>query len=368
VTGGRRSSPAGDRPPVGCDRLSRGENLYNHGITPSTVRSALSSIHDVARAAGVSVATVSRSFTSPDAVAEATRARVLAVAQELRYAPNRAARGLITGRTGNVGLIVPDLGNPYFHGVLQGAQARARLADYAVFVADGQESAAEEEALIDAMRKQVDGIVLGSSRLAPVRLAALDHSPTVVLVNRRVAGRPSVVVDSADGMRQAVSHLAQLGHRRCAYVSGPRRSWSDRQRRRGLRAAAAAHEIEVVALGPVPPQFESGLRIAEAVVRSEATAVLAYNDLVAVGILRRLAELRIAVPEELSVIGFDDIPLAAMVRPALTTVALPTLRAGEAAVEILLDGLSAAGPRRPAARTLPATLIRRATTAAPRAT
>jgi DNA-binding LacI/PurR family transcriptional regulator len=313
----------------------------------------------------VSVATVSRSFTSPASVAAGTRERVLAVAADLHYAPNRAARGLITGRTGNVGVIVPDLGNPYFHAVLKGAQARARQADYAVFVADGQESAAEEEALINAMSKQVDGIVLCSSRLAPARLAALEMTPTVVLLNRRVPGRPSVVVDSADGMKQAVAHLAELGHRRCAFISGPRRSWSNQQRQRGLRVAAARQGIDVVALGPVAPQFESGVQLADEVLRTGATAVLAYNDLVAVGILSRLAEAGVSVPDALSVVGFDDIPLAAMVTPPLTTVALPTAQAGEAAVELLLARLDGPGEQPPTARKLPATLVVRGSTGPP---
>ena len=326
------------------------------------------SIHDVAARAAVSVATVSRSFTAPDTVREATRQRVLLAAADLGYQPNRAARGLITGRTGNVGVIVPDLGNPYFHAVLKGAQTRAREADYSVFVADGQESAAEEEALIAAMSKQVDGIVLCSSRLAPARLAALPAAPTLVLLNRRVPGLPAVIVDSADGMRQAVAHLAELGHTRCAFVSGPRHSWSNQQRRRGLRAAARAAGCEVVTIGPVSPQFDSGVQSAEPVLRSGATAVLAYNDLVAVGILSRLAELGVSVPGQLSVIGFDDIALAAMVSPALTTVAAPTGRAGEAAVEILLGRLEPQTP--PAAtevRTLPATLVVRGSTTAPAA-
>jgi DNA-binding LacI/PurR family transcriptional regulator len=267
------------------------------------------------------VATVSRSFTVPDAVATTTRERVLAVAAELHYEPNRAARGLITGRTGNVGVIVPDLGNPYFHAVLKGAQARARRSDYAVFVADGQESATEEEALIHAMRKQVDGIVLCSSRLPTAKLAAVDNPPDVVLLNRRVPERASVVLDSADGMKQAVRHLAELGHRQCVFISGPRRSWSNQQRQHGLRAAARAHGIEFEILGPVAPQFQSGVERAEQVLNTGATAVLAYNDLVAVGVLSRLAELGVGVPEQLSVVGFDDIPLAAMVVPPLTTVA-----------------------------------------------
>lgn len=308
---------------------------------------------------------MSRSFTIPDSVATVTRERVLAVAAELHYEPNRAARGLITGRTGNVGVIVPDLGNPYFHAVLQGVQARARRADYAVFVADGQESATEEWALINAMRKQVDGLVLCSSRLPTSKLELLDNRPAVVLLNRRVPDRASVVVDSADGMKQAVRHLAELGHRRCVFVSGPRRSWSNQQRRQGLRSAAASHGLEYEIVGPVAPQFQSGVERAEHILDTGATAVLAYNDLVAVGILSRLAELGVGVPEQLSVVGFDDIPLAAMVIPPLTTVSIPTVQAGQAAVEVLLDRLGIGGGALPTARKLPATLIVRSTTGPP---
>jgi DNA-binding LacI/PurR family transcriptional regulator len=323
-------------------------------------------IHQVAARAGVSVATVSRSLTAPETVREDTRGRVLAAAAELGYEPNRAARGLITGRTGNVGVIVPDLGNPYFHAVLKGAQERAREADYAVFVADGQEDAAEEEALIRAMRKQVDGVVLCSSRLAPAALAALEPTPTVVLLNRRVPGRPSVVVDSAGGIRQALRHLAALGHRRCAFVAGPRRSWSNRERLRGLRGCARTLGLEIVTLGPLAPQFASGADVAERLLGTGATAVLAYNDVVAVGILSRLAALGVRVPDELSVVGFDDIPLAAMVTPPLTTVSAPTELAGRAAVQALLDRLEdGAGARQAEVQRLPTTLVVRGSTGPP---
>jgi DNA-binding LacI/PurR family transcriptional regulator len=318
-------------------------------------------IHDVAERAGVSVATVSRSYTAPHTVREVTRSRVLEVAATLGYRPNRAARGLITGVTGNIGVIVPDLGNPYFQGVLKGAQARAREADYAVFIADGQESAAEEETLIAAMSKQVDGIVLCSSRLAPATLAALEPAPAVVLLNRRVDGLSTVTVDSAGGIRQAIAHLGALGHERCAFLSGPRRSWSNQQRLRGLRGADA----EIVTIGPVAPQFEGGVDAAEQVLASAVTAVLAYNDLVAAGVMSRLAQLRVEVPSDVSVVGFDDIPLAAMLTPALTTVAAPTARAGAAAVDALLSRLDE--PDAPSTvRRLPATLVVRGSTAAPR--
>ena len=233
-----------------------------------------------------------------------------------------------------------------------------------MFVADGQESAAEEEALIGAMSKQVDGILLCSSRLDPETLAHLEPVPAVVLLNRRIEGLSTVTVDSAAGMRQAVAHLTALGHERCAFLSGPRRSWSNQQRLRGLRSAARTAGAEIVTIGPVAPQFQGGVEAAEQVLAAKVTAVLAYNDLVAAGVLSRLYQLGVHVPTELSVVGFDDIPLAAMLTPALTTVAAPTAQAGAAAVDALLSRLE--DPDAPATvQQLPATLAVRDTTAPP---
>jgi DNA-binding LacI/PurR family transcriptional regulator len=169
-------------------------------------------------------------------------------------------------------------------------------------------------------------------------------------------------------MRQALGHLTALGHTRCAFVSGPERSWSNQQRLRGLRAAAGAASADVVTIGPVAPQFEGGVQAADRVLASGATAVLAYNDLVAAGILSRLAQLGIDVPGRLSVVGFDDIPLAAMLTPALTTVAAPTAQAGAAAVDALLcrlEPVAPAGRPAPSDRRLPATLVVRGSTAPP---
>ena len=326
-------------------------------------------IHDVARRARVSVSTVSRAFTMPELVREATRTRVLAAASELGYRPNRAARGLITGRTGNLGVIVPDLGNPFFPAVLKGAQVRAREADYAVFLADTDENPRLEADLIRAMAKQVDGVVLCSSRLASGELAPLLGLTTLVLLNRRVPAVPAVVMDSADGMRQAVEQLAALGHRRVAFLSGPRNSWSNRERRRGLRAAARAGGVEVAELGPFAPRFEAGLQAADIALAAGVTAVLAFNDLMALGVLSRLADRGVAVPAEVSVVGFDDIPMAAMCAPPLTTVAMPMELSGRAAVELLLERLaeqaagSTANGRRQ--RVLSTQLIVRSSTAPP---
>src|SRR3954463_3228168 len=175
-------------------------------------------IKDVARAAGVSASTVTRALTLPELVHPATRDRVRQTAANLGYHPNRAARGLITGRTGNLGLLVPDLGNPFFPSVVKGVQARAHEADYAVFLADTDEDSAAEIGLVRKLSKQVDGILLCSPRMSDEELRTLAVDTPLVLLNRRLARVPSVIPEFADAMRQAVSHLAALGHRRIAYV------------------------------------------------------------------------------------------------------------------------------------------------------
>ena len=322
-------------------------------------------INQVAHRAGVSVSTVSRALAVPELVRASTRDRVLAVAEELGYQPNRAARGLVTGRTGNIGVVVPDVANPFFSAVLKGAHARAREAQQVVFLADAAEDPRVEAELVAAMGKQVDGIVLCSSRMSDEELERSAGTTPMVLVNRCRPGRPSVLLDAADGMRQAVEHLAALGHRRVVHLRGPELSWSAGERLRGLRAAAPACGVEVVELGPFPPTFEAGVPAADLVLASGATAVLAYNDLMALGVLNRLAVRGVVMPAEMSVVGFDGTQVSAMTTPALTTVATPTETAGRAAVELLLDLLAHPGQHSDVVRTLPSQLVVRSTTVPP---
>lgn len=293
-------------------------------------------IRDVARLAGVSPSTVSRALSMPGVVNPTTRARVQAAAETLGYAPNKAARGLITGRTGNIGLVVPDLANPFFPSVVKGVQARARAADVAVFLADSDEDAAAEAGLVRALAKQVDGLILCSPRATEDELIAVSQETTVVLVNRLVEGLPAVTFDNEGGMRQAVAHLVALGHRRIAWVGGPKTSWSSAHRVIGLYAAAHDHGVELIPVGHFAPHYDGGMAAADQVVATGATAVIAYNDLVAIGLLARLHARGISVPGDLSVVGIDDIAMSRMAHPALTTVRLPKQKAGRVAVEMLL--------------------------------
>ena len=318
-------------------------------------------IRDVAKAAGVSPSTVSRALSLPDMVDSVTRDRVVKVADHLGYRPNRAARGLTTGRTGNVGLILPDLANPFFPSIVKGIQQAANEADYQVFVADTDEDPSAELGLVRALAKQVDGVILCSPRMKPVELREAATYVPVVLVNRRAGTIPAVSVDNAGGMRQVIAHLSGLAHRRIGYVAGPRTSWSNRERLRALHAAATKEGVELVELGNFAPTFDGGVAAAQGVEISGVTAVVGYNDLVGIGLLSGLRDRGIDVPREISVVGIDNIPMSAMVQPGLTTLDVPKDKAGRASVELLLQLL--AEESTPATlRELPTLLLTRHTT------
>ena len=322
-------------------------------------------IRDVARRAHVSVATVSRALSSPDLVRPDTRSRVLAAATELGYQPNRAARGLITGKTGNIGIVVPDLDNPFFTGILKAVQTRAAQADYAVFVADSDEDPVAEAKLVRAMAKQVDGLLLCSPGITDPQITLASDSAPLVLLDHRLAGVPSTVMDGADGLRQVIAHLVALGHSRIAYLTGPRTAWSNAERRHGLAEAVAEHHVDLVELGPFAPRYEGGLQAADLALAADVTAIMAYNDVMALGVLTRLRDRGVSVPDDVSVTGFDNLTYASLTSPALTTVDMPLATAGRTAVNMLLDWLDTTGEPAPHI-TLPTQIIIRGTTAPPR--
>ncbi|GAA2266585.1 LacI family DNA-binding transcriptional regulator [Actinomadura luteofluorescens] len=296
-------------------------------------------IRDVAHASGVHVSTVSRTFSAPHMVNAETRTRVLAVAEKLGYRPNRAARALTTGRTGNLGLIVADLANPFFPPLIKAAQAAARGQDYHLFVADTDENPVEEQDLVQAFSKQVDGIVLCSPRSSNKALEKLAETIPFVLVNRRMRGVPTVVMDVAQGARAAMGHLAGLGHRRVALVAGPAGSWTSGEIR---RAVGEVPGLDTLVIGPNAPTEEGGAAVAERVAEAGVTGVLAYNDLVAIGLIEALEERGVSVPGDVSVIGVDDSVTGRLHRPKLTTVAMPAADAGRMAVDLLIKSMSAA--------------------------
>ena len=161
-----------------------------------------------------------------------------------------------------------------------------------------------------------------------------------MLLNRRMRGVPAALMNSSSGMRQVIDHLVALGHHRIAFLNGPRTSWSNKERRRGLRVAVQRHDVDLVDMGPFPPRYEGGLQAADLAMAEKVTAIVAYNDIMALGVLARLRDRGVRVPEDVSLTGFDDLMFGALCQPPLTTVAMPVVPAGRLAVDRLLDRLA----------------------------
>lgn len=335
-------------------------------------------IHDVARASGVSTSTVSRALARPERVNVRTREHVRRVAGQLGYHPSVQARSLVSGRTMTVALVLPDVTNPFFFGLIRGTQRRAAEAGYTQVLLDTEESATVEARRLAAIRKSVDGVVVAASRLSDTELATLAARQPLVALNRHAAGVDSVVLDTPRAYRDAVRHLAALGHRRLAYVAGPRSSWSDGRRWRAVRLAARSAGVAVSRIGEFAPTSAAGRTAADLLVdpdrrtrrgrlhEQQVTAVLAFNDLLALGILARLAERGVAVPGEVSVVGCDDIFGADFAHPPLTTLAAPVEQAGRLAVARLLELVDDPGRAGGSRQVLPAVLRVRGSTGPPR--
>lgn len=296
-------------------------------------------ISDVADRCGVAVSTVSRALTRPGRVSEATRLRVVAAAEALGYQANPRARSLLSGRTDTIALLVPDITNPFFFGVVRGTQRQSAAAGYAQLLVDTQESVEVEARELARLPKSVDGLVLAASRLSDDELVEVAATVPLVTLNRDVPSVPGVVIDTTSGMVQVVEHLASLGHRHLAFAAGPVTSWSGARRWRAVRAAARRLGLTATRLGPFAPTVESGAAAADATLNTGATAVVAFNDVLAIGVLKRLRERGVGVPQEVSVVGCDDIFGADFCHPSLTTLTAPVESAGRVATDMLLDQL-----------------------------
>ena len=309
-------------------------------------------IADVAREAGVSPMTVSRVINNKEDVSVRTRQRVLAVIDRLDYRPSGIARGLVTRRTGTLGLVVPDVANPFFSDLVRGVEHVAYAQGYNVFLCNTEEDPQRELTVLESLEeKRVDGLVLCSSRLDEAQLqVALARHRSVVLVNRRLGSGPvcSVLVDDETGGRLATRHLLHTGHQAIAFLAGPPNSHSGRLRTRGYRAALADAGVPSLPdwVYPCHPGVDGGQEAARSLLAAypQVTALFCYNDLVAVGALQACAELGLAVPGDLALVGYDDILLSALVTPALTTCRVPRYELGGQAVQLLLEQIEGCSP------------------------
>jgi LacI family transcriptional regulator len=343
--------------PVNVSSVQRvgGQIQYRAGgrTLVSAMRSRVKpTIRDVAREAGVSVATVSRVLNGSGPVHEQTRERIRAVARELRYVPDSAARSLITRRTETLGVVLPDLYGEFFSEVMRGLDQSARRRGYHVLVSSSHADRAEIEAAVRAMMGRVDGLVVMAPDVDAASLADnLPESLPVVLLNSGLGGDAggsgvsfpfdTVDVDNYGGARGAVRHLVGLGHTRVALVKGAERNHDARERLRGYRDALAGARLEAPARWELPGDFteaaghDAALRILR--MRPRPTALFAANDSMAIGALSALREAGARVPEDVAVVGFDDIPLARYMSPPLSSVHVDIARLGGRAVERLLE-------------------------------
>jgi LacI family transcriptional regulator len=342
--------------------------MSGDSAAPPARRDAAVTSIDVARAAGVSQATVSRVLNDDPRVLPATRQRVLDAVAQLHYRPNAIARGLVTRSTGLVGVIVGDITNPFYPELLEAIASQLGEHDLKMLLYNS--AGGDEEQFVRLLLEQrVDGIVFPSARTDSALVAELvERDFPLVLLNRYVDGVAcdAVVGDNADGARAAAAHLLELGHRRIAIATGPERASTSRDRVGAFRAALADAGVaipdELVLAGELryEPAYEGARRLLAAT--APPTAVFCANDLMAFGVLSAARAEGVAVPERLSVVGFDSLPMAGWEALDLTTVRQPLPEMAREGVELLAARI--ADPSRPPQRlTLPSSLVVRGTTA-----
>jgi LacI family transcriptional regulator len=308
-------------------------------------------IADVAREAGVSMMTVSRVINNKEGVSQETRQAVEEVIQKLNYHPNNFARGLATQRTGTLGLVVPDISNPFFSGVARGVERTASAEGYSILVCDTEEDPQREWDVLELLlEKWLDGLVLCSSRLEPGKLQSiLAQYPAAVLVNKQLESEDApisvgcVLINDQAGGRLATQHLIKSGHKTIGYLAGPNVSQSSRWRHEGYRQALAEagfpYNPELV--WPCPPTVEGGQLSAAQMLSAhpQMTALFCFNDLVAVGVMQACKEFGRAIPDDLAIVGYDDIILAPLVTPSLTTCRVAREKLGSLATSLLIERL-----------------------------
>jgi DNA-binding LacI/PurR family transcriptional regulator len=311
-------------------------------------------IRDVARHARVSVTTAARALGGYGYVSAATRKRVQDAAAALDYHPNAIARSMIKGHTHTLAVVVSDNANPFFAAVVRGIEDTVLGHRYTVLLCNADEDPRKEATYLRMVReKRADGVILSPSG-GPLTLvrSLLALGTPVVLVDRRVRGvrADTVLVDNRAGARAAVSHLLGLGHRRIGIIGGPRHIFTARERLAGyteaLRDAGIPLDRQLILEGNF--KADSGYALAERLVRlpHRPTAVFTANNLMTLGALLRFKELGVRIPQEMAVVGFDDMPWAPILTPPLTAVAQPSYELGVAAARLFLQRLH--DPRTPA--------------------
>jgi len=324
----------------------------------------MATIKDVAREAGVSVATVSRVFNESGPVSEDTRRRIREVATRLQYTPHAGARSLITSKTSTIGVLLPDLYGEFFSEVIRGMDQTAQRHGYHLLVSGSHDAKDEIEAALVAMRGRVDGVIAMSPHLDPPALIAnVPPSLPVVLLNCPVDGDDydALTIENRSGAYAMVRHLADLGHRAIAIIGGAEGNYDASERLAGYRDAMRDLGLERRAEWEVPGDFTeaSGYRaIAPLLALADRpAAIFAANDAMAIGALSALREVGLRVPDDIAVAGFDDIPLARYMSPPLSSVHVAIAELGARGVETLLHAIDSKNTHTRAHQRLPTALV-----------
>ncbi|MBN1430283.1 MAG: LacI family DNA-binding transcriptional regulator [Anaerolineae bacterium] len=303
-------------------------------------------IRDVAQRAGVSKATVSHVINETRFVEEHTRRQVLQAIDELNYRPSRLARSLSTRQTFTVGLLISDIGNPFYHEVILAVEDVALAHDYSVFLFNTNFDAERSMKYIRSMLdRHVDGVIFMTNRLDVDLVAELSRhrvpAVTLDLEEMQMPGVRNIRLEFEIGIREAVDYLIQLGHRRFAHVTGPLDLWTSELRRNAFLGALGQHGIDSSEVTVIEGNFQidGGRRALHQLLETSnrPTAIFAANDLTALGILWEARKYSLQIPEDLSVVGLDDISLAGQITPPLTTVALPGYSIGSLAMQMLIE-------------------------------
>jgi len=318
-------------------------------------------IHTVADRANVSIATVSRVLSGNTTVRKDLVARVISAAEELNYVPSASAQSLAIGKTLTIGVLVPDLANPYFPRVIKGIEGRAKEFDYTTVIADSEGDASSELEIVSKLISKVDGLILISPRMSKKDFRTLEESKIPIVVLNRVdpgVGIANVCVDNFSAMSELCGLLLTLGHKKVTFLNGPVGSWQREERERAILNSEkyGLSSTTIEAGGTI----QSGYEMFELATASNPTAIICFNDLVALGVITRAKELGIRVPQDLSVTGFDDNDFAQYTSPTLTTIQSPQGPLGNIGWETLFEkittGVSVTAP------TIKATMIVREST------
>jgi len=320
---------------------SNGLQIFINKERPSMKTATM---ENVAKLANVSKATVSRVFTGSDTVADETKKKVMKAVKELNYHPNVLARQLRMMETKTIIAIVPDITNTFFSQVLRGIETTARRNGYRVLLGDtGNDANIEHEYLEALHEKYADGLILLTARTDRNTIESLAEKYPVVLACEYLEGSnvPTVSIDNISAARKATEHLIKLGHKRIAHITGPMNVILSRDRLKGYKQAMKTYGLEIDPLliteGDFYYKTAYDLSLKLMSIDNPPTAIFAANDEMAIGVIKAIQSQGLKVPEDIAIVGFDNIKMSTIFSPFLTTIGQPMYEIGEKAMKLLLD-------------------------------